>query len=62
MDVCFRNGRNDEAFRLGNGHVLVNVPLGVDDDGLFGFLEPDEIGVLGKSGIEDLTEQHEYYR
>ena len=55
MDMRFGNGREAQPFLCGGRTIAVDVALGIDDDGLAGFLATDEIGVLREMRVEDLA-------
>ncbi len=58
VDVRLGDVRDGQALLRRDREVAVDVSLGVDDDGLFGALAADEVGVLRELGVGDLSEQH----
>ena len=58
MDVRFSHAHDSEILLRGDLHVAINVPLGVDHEGLSGLLTADEVRVLGKRRVEDLAKTH----
>ena len=44
---------------FGDFVIAVDIPLGIDYDGVTGSLAPDEVGVLGQGGVGDLLEKHD---
>ena len=40
------------------GNPVTDTIKAVDDESLVGLLTPDEIGILGKSSVEDLPKKH----
>ena len=58
VDVRFSHAHDSEILLRGDLHVAIDVPLGVDNEGLPGLLTADEVGVLGKRRVEDLAKKH----
>ena len=58
VDVGFSHCHDAEIFLRRNRYVSIDVPLGVDHEGLARLLTTDEVGVLGKRRVENLAKKH----
>src|SRR4029079_18280086 len=58
MDVRFGDVRDAQVFVFGGAEVLVDVAIGIDDDGLAGGLTAEKEAGLGELGVVEAREEH----
>ncbi len=58
MDVRFGDVLDDHTRLGGLGHILLGVPVRVDDDGFLGSLAADQVACLGQFRLEESLDVH----